>query len=246
VRFLPDIQAFADATEQEYPLNQAKRFELRQRQQAMNLSDEDIEPIENRITTSIEDRLKKLQQYEQVFSDSIQFEFPVSEATRKELRRFQHVLELRDEEVNQLEEKVTSQNDLNKNQSRQVDNVQELENEPPLVQPQYRVEDPTQVQEMVFSAPTIPSPSNPYHQAPPLVQKLNQKSTRFFLELIRKVLAGSLIVCGSVWTIIFMLLALGILYSPSSGSDRFSSAIFLLLIAGLGLLVAWVGIRWKR
>ena len=102
-------QEFADATEQEYPLNQAKRSELRQRQQALVLSDEDIAPIENRITASIEDRLKKFQQYEQVFLDSIQFEFPVSEATREELKRFQHVLELGDEELAQLEEKVISQ-----------------------------------------------------------------------------------------------------------------------------------------
>ena len=104
-------QAFVDATEQEYPLSQAKRSELRQRQQALSLSDEDITPIENRITASTEDHLKKLQQYEQVFSDSIQFEFPVSEATREELRRFQHVLELGDEEVTRIEEKFISQNE---------------------------------------------------------------------------------------------------------------------------------------
>ena len=114
-------QAFVDATEQEYPLSQAKRSELRQRQQALSLSDEDITPIENRITASTEDHLKKLQQYEQVFSDSIQFEFPVSEATREELRRFQHVLELGDEEVTRIEEKFISQNERSQNQSSKAD-----------------------------------------------------------------------------------------------------------------------------
>ena len=117
-------QAFADATEQHYPLSQATRFELRQRQQALILSDEDIAPIENRITASVEERLQKLQQYEQVFSASVRFEFPVSEATREELRRFQHVLELGDEEVTQLEEKVTSQIEHSKNQSLQADTSQ--------------------------------------------------------------------------------------------------------------------------
>lgn len=117
-------QAFVNATEQEYPFSEAKRSELRQRQQALSLSNEDIEPIENHITASIEDRLKKFQQYEQVFSDSIQFEFPVSEATREELRRFQHVLELRDKEVAQLEEKVASQNKRSQNQNQQADTSQ--------------------------------------------------------------------------------------------------------------------------
>ena len=117
-------QAFTAATEQEYPLNEAKRSELRQRKQTLNLSDEDIAPIENWITASIEDHLKKLQQYEQVFSDSIQFEFPVSEATREELRRFQQILELGDEEVAQLEEKVASQNERTQNQNQQADTSQ--------------------------------------------------------------------------------------------------------------------------
>ncbi len=119
-------QAFTDATEQEYPLSETKRSELWQRQQALSLSDEDIAPIENRITASIEDHLKKLQQYEQVFSDSIRFEFPVSEVTREELQRFQHVLELRDEEVAQLEEKVASQNERSQNQSQQADASQTM------------------------------------------------------------------------------------------------------------------------
>jgi hypothetical protein len=89
-------QAFTEATEQEYPLSDAKRSELRQRQQALSLDDEDIAPIENVITASIEEHLQKLQQYEQVFADSIKFELPVSETTRTELRRLQQLLELGD------------------------------------------------------------------------------------------------------------------------------------------------------
>jgi tetratricopeptide (TPR) repeat protein len=114
-------QAFVDATEQEYPLSRSKRSELRQRQQALGLSDEDIAPIENAIEASIEDHLKKLQQYEQVFSDSIQFEFPVSELTREELRRFQQILELGDEEVSQLEAKVVSQAEQGQHENEQSD-----------------------------------------------------------------------------------------------------------------------------
>ena len=117
-------QAFVDATEQEYPLGQVQRSDLRQRQRSLSLTDEDVEPIENQITASIEEHLKKLQQYEQVFSDSTQFEFPVSDDTREELRRFQLVLELGNEEVAQIEEKVAAQNDHGQNQSEQADTPQ--------------------------------------------------------------------------------------------------------------------------
>lgn len=229
-------QEFVDATEQQYPLSDAKHSELRQRQQALNLSREDIAPIENAITASIEEHLQKLQQYEQVFSDSIQFEFPVSEATREELRRFQQVLELGDEKVAQLEEKIISQRVLNKNSSQQADSLHLLENKPPQVQPQYRVEDPTQLQEMAFSVPTASSPSTSHHQAPPS-QKSTQKSTNSISRFIKRILAGLLIVCGSLWALLFMLAAL------SSFSDGFSLVLFLLLLAGLGLLVIWVGVN---
>jgi Caspase domain len=233
-------QLFADATEQEYPLNQAKRSELRQRQQALVLSDEDIAPIENRITASIEDHLKKLQQYEQVFSDSIRFELPVSEATRQELRRFQHVLELRDEEVTQLEEKVVSQSVLNKNPSHQAASLLG-ENTPPQVHSQYRVEVPTQLQEIAFSAPTASSPSNPHHPASSSPQKSTQKSTNSFSRLIRRILAGLLICCGSLWALFFILGAL----------NWFHYGLFTVLmglfLAGLGLLGVWAGVRlWRR
>ncbi len=225
-------QEFADATEQQYPLSDAKHHELRQRQQALNLSDEDIAPIENRIAASVEEHLKKLQQYKQVFSDSIQFELPVSEATREELRQFQQVLELRDEEVAQLEEKVISQNKLNKNKSQQADSLLVSENEPPQVQPQYLVEAPTQIQEIVaFSTPMASSSSKPHYQDRPLTQKATQKST------IKRILAGLLICCGSLWALFFMLVGLtGFKYD-------FGLALAFLFVAGLGLLVAWAGRR---
>ena len=121
-------QAFLDATDQEYPVSRAKHAELRQRQRSLSLSDEDIASIENRITASIEEHLKSLQQYEQVFSDSIQFEFPVSEATREELRRFQQILELGDRDVAQLEEKVVSQNGDHGQNQRQVEKLELLGN----------------------------------------------------------------------------------------------------------------------
>jgi hypothetical protein len=102
-------QEFTTATGQQYPLSGAKRSELRQCQQLLGLEGDDVASIENLITASIEEHSKKLQQYEQVFSDSIKFEYPVRESTREELRRLQQVLELSDEEVSQIEKAVNIQ-----------------------------------------------------------------------------------------------------------------------------------------
>lgn len=101
-------QEFAAVTEQQYPLSDGKCSELRQRQKSLGLSNEDVASIENLITASIEAHLQKLQQYKQVVSESIKFEYPISESTRDDLRRLQQVLELRDEEVDQIEKDIVS------------------------------------------------------------------------------------------------------------------------------------------
>ncbi|AFZ16742.1 caspase, EACC1-associated type [Allocoleopsis franciscana] len=103
-------QEFASAAEQQYPLNSAKRQELRQQQQALNLTAEDIEPVETQIITQIEDHWKKLRQYEQVLISSIQYEYPFTDATREELRQFQKVLELGDGDVARIEKQVIANN----------------------------------------------------------------------------------------------------------------------------------------
>ena len=99
-------QEFAEATQHQYPLSEAKRSELQQRQQALSLSDRDINPIEFRITTNLEEHQQKLQQYEQVFAESIQYEYLLTDETRKELKRFQQILELSNETVAQIEERI--------------------------------------------------------------------------------------------------------------------------------------------
>ncbi|WP_375479700.1 hypothetical protein [uncultured Nostoc sp.] len=61
--------------------------------------------IRNRYITALEEHRQKLQQYEQVFRESIQFEYPLSDATCEELQRFQDILELSAQEVAQIEAK---------------------------------------------------------------------------------------------------------------------------------------------
>lgn len=99
-------QEFAGATEREYPLSEAKRQALALLRQQYALTEEDVAPIETRITAEIEEHQQKVQQYEQVFREAIQFEYPVSEATREELKRFQQILELEDEEVAEIEARI--------------------------------------------------------------------------------------------------------------------------------------------
>jgi Caspase domain len=99
-------QEFINATQQQYPLSERSIHELQRRQQALELSDEDVNAIKNHVTTDIEEHLQKIQQYEQVLTESIQYEYPLTDETREELKRFQHILELSDETATQIEEQI--------------------------------------------------------------------------------------------------------------------------------------------
>ncbi|XHX79070.1 MAG: caspase family protein [Stenomitos frigidus ULC029] len=99
-------EEFTKATQQQYPLEEETRLNLQQRQQQLNLSDEDVEPIKTSIKTDIEAHLQKLEQYQQALSASIQFGYPLSEPTREEIQRFQQVLELSDEDAIRIEAQI--------------------------------------------------------------------------------------------------------------------------------------------
>jgi hypothetical protein len=99
-------QEFTDATQQQYPFPEEKRLSLQQRQQQLDLSNEDITPIQTRITADLEEYLQKLEQYEKVLSASIQFEYPFNGPTREEIKRFQQVLELSNKDAAHIEEQI--------------------------------------------------------------------------------------------------------------------------------------------
>ncbi|MBC1237558.1 caspase family protein [Nostoc sp. 2RC] len=117
-------QIFARATQQQYPLSTTQRNQLRQEQQLLGLKDEKIAPIENRIKAEIAAYLQKLQQYEQVLIQTIQHEYPFSEEVRQELKRYQQILELRDEEVVEIEEKMIRKREINQTQIQQLSNFE--------------------------------------------------------------------------------------------------------------------------
>ena len=103
-------QVFNTATQQEYPLSEGKRNQLRQQQQNLGLKAEDIALIETKITAKVEAYQHKLHEYEEVLKQTIQHDgYPLSNEIRDELKRYQGVLELRDEDVARIEVRVTSQ-----------------------------------------------------------------------------------------------------------------------------------------
>ncbi|MEA5605413.1 caspase, EACC1-associated type [Nostoc sp. UHCC 0252] len=112
-------QEFTEAIQQEYPLSAFKRSQLTQRHQALNLTARNVAAIENRIITAIEEHRQKLQQYEEVFRESMQFEYPLSDVTREELQRFQRILELNDAEIAAIEAIILKQSSETEYQKQQ-------------------------------------------------------------------------------------------------------------------------------
>lgn len=109
-------QVFTRATHQQYPLSKVKRNELRQQQQILGLKDEDIAPIADRITAEIEANQQKLQQYEQILRQLIQYEYPISDENRKDLQRFQQTLNITNLEVTLIEKRVFKSHEVQQNQ----------------------------------------------------------------------------------------------------------------------------------
>lgn len=99
-------QEFIEVTQQQYTSPEEKRQNLQQCQQQLDLSDDDVVPIQTRITGDLKEHQQKLKQYEQVLSASIQFEYPFNGPTREEVKRFQQVLELSDKDAAHIEEQI--------------------------------------------------------------------------------------------------------------------------------------------
>ncbi|WP_242053672.1 caspase family protein [Nostoc sp. FACHB-888] len=190
-------QAFAKAIQQQYPLSTAQLNQLRQEQQLLGLKYENITPIENRIKAEIEAYLQKLQQYEQALIQTIQHEYPFSEEIHEELRRYQRVLELSNEEVARIEEKVVREREAKLTQTRQSNTY-----EPPVVQSHSidtnvffgeevnSDELPTQflsrsVTQVIPDTESAKTPSLPLHWIIPLIFVVASGSLGLFVQQLR-------------------------------------------------------------
>jgi Caspase domain len=103
-------QIFIEATQRSYPCSDEDNNGLQFLRQIWKLGQGDIEEIEIKITTKIEQQYReKLEQYEKMFLEAIQIESSLSQISRNKLSSFQKVLGLRDEDVTSVEAKLISQ-----------------------------------------------------------------------------------------------------------------------------------------
>ncbi|RCJ34373.1 caspase family protein [Nostoc sp. ATCC 53789] len=169
-------QAFIKATQQQYPLSATQVNQLRLEQQLLGLKNENIAKVENRIKAEIEVYLQKIKQYEQALIQTIQHQYPFSEEIHEELKRYQQILELGDEEVARIEEKVLRQKQTNQSQTQQLNTYK-----PPEIPPQ----------SPIFSSRLVP---NQKTQVIPDTEpeKTDQLPLQWIVALIFMVVTGSL------------------------------------------------------
>ena len=82
-------QAFGSEVWQEYPLSEANCNHLREIQQQLNLTVAEVEEIESRLIAEVQIYHQKLQEYERLFTNTTQQEYPLSEVSRANLRQQQ-------------------------------------------------------------------------------------------------------------------------------------------------------------
>jgi GUN4-like len=106
-------QDFLQVIRQESPPDQEMRQGLRQLQQSLELTDQDVEAIEARVTQEFQaqadDYRESLYRYEKEFSDAIRQEFPLSSASQKRLWQLQDSLGLQRVDVIKIEGQLASQ-----------------------------------------------------------------------------------------------------------------------------------------
>jgi ABC-type phosphate transport system substrate-binding protein/uncharacterized caspase-like protein len=82
----------------------------------LKLSEEEADEIEAEVLEPYSIRKNKLRRYEQLFSQAIQKQNPISESDHKTLKRLQQLLRLRDEDILQIHERLSKEvNDTNEN-----------------------------------------------------------------------------------------------------------------------------------
>ena len=105
--------------EVEYCVRQSKgkisplgRRLLNSSRQKLGLTSEEAEAIEQAVLKPYEDYQKNLREYEEAYSETVEEEYPLGEANRNILKRYQQQLGLRDEDVQPIEAKLNPQTPL--------------------------------------------------------------------------------------------------------------------------------------
>lgn len=99
--------ALTVAIHQQYPLSHAARHLLQRLQQEMNLSNDTVAAVEQRITAPIEaERQRNLQQYKKVFTRAIHWQYPLSDEDQEFLANLRRVLDLSESMTQSIESQV--------------------------------------------------------------------------------------------------------------------------------------------
>ena len=75
----------------------------------LHLSPEEAAAVEDKVLQPYRERLEHLRRYREAFNAAIKDEYPLGEATKDDLKHFQGMLGLRDEDIQPIEEDVTDQ-----------------------------------------------------------------------------------------------------------------------------------------
>ncbi len=75
----------------------------------LHLSPEEAAALEDEVLQPYRERLEHLRRYREAFNAAIKDEYPLGEATKDDLKHFQGMLGLRDEDIQPIEEDVTDQ-----------------------------------------------------------------------------------------------------------------------------------------
>ncbi|MGK7949056.1 MAG: SUMF1/EgtB/PvdO family nonheme iron enzyme [Xenococcaceae cyanobacterium] len=86
-----------------------RRIILNTLREKLGLSSEEAAVIEDEVLRPYRERQKHLQRYREAFHAAIDYEFPLGEATADDLKNFQRMLGLRDEDIQPIWEEVTTQ-----------------------------------------------------------------------------------------------------------------------------------------
>jgi hypothetical protein len=106
-------EEFSQVIRMEFPPGEILQQGLQQLRQTLQLQPHDVEPIEQQLSQSFQHEQQlyqsKLQIYEQAFREAIAAEFPITPATQNRLWRFQRTLNLRHEDIVQIERQLLAQ-----------------------------------------------------------------------------------------------------------------------------------------
>ncbi|MEH2276193.1 MAG: tetratricopeptide repeat protein [Nostoc sp.] len=115
---------FTEALQQTIAVSVDDLNSLRQNlQQILGLRNEDTMPIEAQVTARIAAYKQHLQEYEQVLSEAMRQEYPVSQATRQRLQQMQQEWQLTNKDIASVESLVTDETETYRQKLQQYEQV---------------------------------------------------------------------------------------------------------------------------